>query len=707
MNTYTFSDLTKLALPDSIALIGASEKPESIGGRTLDNIVQHSQYKGRLHLVNPTRLTIHDRPCFPSVSAIDDPIDVALVTVRADHVLPSLRECAAKGVKFAIIQSSGFGEVDEEGKRMEQEMLSIARASGMRIYGPNCPGLNNINARLGMTFSPAFKLDQMPGPIGLATQGGGMGRTVLQAMARGMGTGLWFSAGNEVDLEVSDFIHYMATASDIKVIAANIEGVRNGPKFLEACQHAARQGKPVVALKIGKSEYGAKAAASHTAAISGSAEVNSAVFKELGVVEVNDIDELIDTAALLAHGKPTGKEKIAVFSYSGGTAAFAADQIGAGDLELSTFDESTLAKLRDCLPSFAAMNNPVDTTGAVLADPEIGYRSLKAIADDADVGMVFYPIPFDYGRDTEIAAQNAVRVNKEITKPLVMAWMSDKRGLGHQVLVDGGIVPAASMTNAVHAMKRFIEYGQWQSSVDAAWVPSLLNAKPAHEGAIRTATEAEGKALLREFGVRVPSGVVVQDRDAAAQVFRTLEKAAVVMKIVSSHITHKSDIGGVKLHIASPEQAQTAFDDIAAAFAQHAPGIPFEGVLVEEMQTEAFVEVVVGIHRDPVFGHVCTFGLGGVSMELYKDVSRRLLPLTAQRAREMIDETHCAQLLKGYRGKPAMDVDALVQTLVALSDLVTERSDELDELEINPLAVLRSGRGVVALDAVLTLRDKE
>jgi len=703
-----FSDLSRLMLPQSIALVGASDRTGSIGGRTLENLTVHSRYGGAMHLVNPGKKEINGLACVPSVSAIEGELDVAIVAVKADAVLDVLDECAAKRVKFAIVFTSGFGEAGEQGKQAEARMAEIVRASGMRIYGPNCPGLNNINAQLGMTFSPAYQLDRQPGPIGLATQGGGMGRTVLQAMARGIGTGLWCSAGNEVDLEVSDFIHYMATADDIKVIATNLEGIRNGPRFLHACQHAARHGKPVVAMKIGKSEYGIKAAQSHTAAISGTAEINSAVFRELGVIEVDDVDELIDTAALLARGRPTGKEKIAVFCYSGGTAALAADKIGGSGLELARFAEPTLARLREQLPDFAAIDNPVDTTGVVLTNPELGYEALKTVAADPNVDLVLYPIPFDYGDITTKAAQSAVRVQAEIDKPLVVAWMSDKPGQGFPTLAEAGVVPARTVGGAVQALRRYVDHGAWQRSHDAAWTPQLLAPRLPDRQALPAGNvrEHEAKGLLQAHGITVPRSTIATSADEAAQVFERLGVPSVAMKVVSAGILHKSDVGGVLLGISSARQAAEAYDTIMSAVGQAAEGQTIDGVLVEEMLTGPFTEIVVGIQRDPAFGPICTVGLGGIAIELFKDVARGMLPLTEARAHALIAQTHAARLLQGFRGKPAMDVEALAQALVRISGLIAAHP-EIEQLEINPLAVRPAGQGVVALDALLTVEQED
>lgn len=707
-----FSDLTRLVEPRSIVLVGASDKPDSIGARTLENLTVYSRFTGELALVNPGRKEIQGRPCHASVRDLRTAPDLAILAVRADMVLETLRECGEFGVRFAIVFTSGFGETGEEGRAAEAEMRAIVAATGMRIYGPNCPGLNNMNARLGLTFSPAWRIDNgQPGPIGVATQGGGLGRSFIQSMDRGVGIGLWCSGGNEVDLEVSDYIHYMADAPDIKVIVTTLEGVRNGPRFMAAALHAARRGKPIVALKVGKSEYGAKAAASHTAAIAGVAEINSAVFRQLGIIEVDDIDELIDVASLLARARPRGNEQLAVYSFSGGTAALCSDMVGTAGLTLSKFAPTTLAALGEALPGYAAFDNPVDVTAEVLVNAEVGYAALKATARDPNTDLVLVPIPVEYGKTSAMLADSMVRVQAEESTPIVPVWMSDRTGEGHRKMIDGGLMPMRAVGNAVLAVKRFIWYGKWRAGFDAGWQPLGARAPAAKRpGEAVTLSEARGKALLAQAGVTVPEGKLARSADEAVRAFRGVAAAGTgkaVMKIVSDAITHKTDIGGVRLGIQSEDEARAAFEAIHANGRKAAPADRIEGVLVEPMLAAPFVEAVVGIHRDEVFGHVCTFGLGGVAIELFKDVSRRLLPLTPQSAREMIAETRCHALLAGHRGQAAFDIDALACTLVRLSDFVARHADRIDELEINPLAVRPQGKGVMALDAVISLNGAE
>lgn len=429
------------------------------------------------------------------------------------------------------------------------------------------------------------------------------------------------------------------------------------------------------------------------------------MFRQLGIIEVDDIDELIDVASLLARRKPTGKEQLAVYSFSGGTAALASDMVGLAGLKLSEFAPATIEALRAALPGFAAFNNPVDVTAEVLVNTEVSYATLKATTSDPNTDLVLVPIPVEYGKTTAMLADSMVRVQAEVAgTPIVPVWMSDRTGEGHRKMIDGGLMPMRAVGNAVLAIQRFIEYGRWKAGFEHQWRPL---ADVTTSAVTSNLSEARTKVLLEQAGIATPQGIVASSPAQAAQAFSKVGIGRAVMKIISVDITHKTDIGGVRLGIASEDAAIAAYDEIHANGARACDPSRIEGVLVEPMLPAPFVEAVVGIHRDPVFGHVCTFGLGGVSIELFKDVSRRLLPLTPASARAMIAETRCHELLKGYRGQPPFDIDALVDTLVKLSDFVAGHAGHIEELEINPLAVRPQGQGVVALDAVLSYQGTE
>lgn len=698
------ADLSRLINPRSIALVGASDREGGIGERTLTNLLTHSEFGGDVYLVNPTKPEIRGHRCWPSVAALPATPDVAVVAVPASGVLTVIEECAARGVAFAVILSSGFGEAGAEGEREQQRMKEIAARSGLRLYGPNCPGLTNVNGRLGLTFSPSFPHDLVKGPIGLATQGGGLGRNVMQAMERGIGIGLWASTGNEVDLQVADFIHYMADAPDIKVIVTLLEGIKDGPKFVAAVQRAAANGKPVIGLKVGKSEYGRRAAQSHTASLTGSAEVNSAVFRQFGVIEVDDIDELVDTAWLFARAMPGAQEALGIYCSSGGTAALAADAVGSAGLTLAAFTPETTAVLRAKLPDYAAIGNPVDTTAMVLSDKTVVETTLGCVANDANLGLTIVPIALDYGETTTRMADNIINAQKGCAAPIVPIWMSDRLGEGYQRLVAAGFAPPRSVGKAISAIGRWVEYGRWRRA-NADMRPVVLPplAAPLQEGATRSLSEAQAKQQLREAGVALLPNVLATSAEEARALADRMGYP-VVAKIASEQIVHKSDIGGVQVGLQDGAQVAAAWRDIMASVARHKPEAKVDGLLIEKMAPRGGVELMIGVTRDPVFGHVMTFGLGGIYVEIFRDVTRRLLPIGPREAAAMVREMRCFPLLDGARGRPAADVAALEELLVRISDFVVRHGERIEEMDLNPVWVGAKGEGAMPLDAVIIER---
>ena len=700
------ADLSRLINPRSIALVGASDRPQSIGGRTLSNLLDHSTVNGELYLVNPTKTLLRGHRCWPSVAALPETPDVAVIAVPASGVLAVMEECAACRVPFAIILTSGFGEAGAEGEKAQARLKEIADGAGMRIYGPNCPGLTNVNQRLGMTFSPSYPHDLVKGPIGLATQGGGLGRNVMQAMERGIGIGLWASTGNEVDLQVADFIQYMATAPDIKVIVTLLEGIKDGPRFLAALQCAARNGKPVVALKVGKSEYGQRAAQSHTASLTGSAEVNSAVFRQYGVIEVDDIDELVDTAWLLARALPGERDAIGIYCSSGGTAALTADAVGTAGLVLAEFAPETTEALRARLPDYAAIGNPVDTTAAILSDADMIEQTLGAVAADPNLGCVIAPIALDYGETTIRMAETITAAQQRSPSLIVPIWMSDRLGEGYRMLVAQGFAPPRSVGKGIAAVRRWVEWGRWRRSAAGAAAVNRPLPGPAPAATpvvLHSLSELDAKARLGRAGIALLPAAVARTRDEARQLADGMGYP-VVAKIASPDILHKSDIGGVQVGLADGQRVEAAWDGIMAAAARHKPGARIDGLLVEKMAPRGGTELMVGVTRDPVFGHVMTFGLGGIYVEILRDVTRRLLPLSAADASAMVREMRCFPILAGARGRPASDVPALERLLVAVSDFVMANADRIEEMDLNPVWVGAQGEGALPLDAVIMER---
>ncbi len=694
-----FADLSRFVNPRNVAVVGASARESSQGRRLYDNLVLHSAVPGEVYAVNPAYQEIGGRPCWPSISALPEAeIDVALIMINASLVLDALRQCVARGIPYAVVMTSGFSEAGEEGRRLEREIAELCEATGLHVYGPNCPGFVNVRDRLGMTFSPAFKDDLNAGSIGLATQGGGLGRNLLQGLSFGQGVGLWFSAGNEVDLEIPDFIAHMANDPQISVIALLMEGVKNGRRLTAALELARARNKPVVVLKVGRSEAGVRAAQSHTASVAGTAAVNSAVFRQFGAIEVDDLDQLLAVSRLLTRITPKSGKGLCIYTFSGGTAALAADIAGAADLPMAAFSPATKAALRERLPDFASIDNPVDTTADILRNPAASADCLRAICADPSVGTVLFPIPMDYGVITDGMAQAIATVAAETETLIVPVWMSRRLGGGFQLLESAGLLPFLSLSDAIAALVKAVP---WQRP---ARQPAAAPHQPeAATSATRMLSEAAAKQLLREAGLPIPQGTVVS---SAAQAAVAAERLGfpVVMKVVSAQIAHKTEAGGVRLGIASAGAAREAYAAIHEAVARHNPDAVIDGILVERMLPPGGREVLVGVHSDAAFGLVLTFGLGGIFVETIRDVAHRMIPLSREDARALLREIRYAEVLDGVRGQAPADLAALEDLILKVSDYAWSQRDTLQEMELNPVWVGAEGQGAMPLDALIGLR---
>ena len=702
----TTSDLTRLFNPESIVVVGASEKPGSLGNWVVKNLLEHSDFDGALHLVNPKRNVIEGITALPDVASLPAPVDVAIVAVPASHVLAALEECGSRKVSFALVLTSGFAETGDSGTADQHKIGDIARRTGMRVIGPNCPGLCNIVDNIGMTFSPSFRNDRSVGPIGLATHGGGHGRNMLQAGARGAGVSLWASLGNAADLDVPDVIEYFSSDPRISVIATLLEGIADGPALIRALRTATAAAKPVVTLKVGRSDYGARAVQSHTAAIAGSAVVNSAVLQQLGVVEVDDTDELMDVAWLLSRAQPAPSTRVAIWGASGGALSLCADHVGQAGLTLAELHDDTVHRLTALLPSFASTVNPVDITAAAIADSSIEQRSLEILAEDPGVDVILAPLALDYGERTVGTAHSIAAVQKLVAVPIVPIWMSDVHGKGYEILADAGFCSPRGLSKGVLAVARWSEYGRWRAAESSSPGPAPLAVQPERderELPNSVSTEPEAKAWLSEHGVTVPRGFTVHDDKGVRTAMNEL-RAPVVAKVVSTDLAHKTDVGGVVVGLQDAESACRAREDILAAVAAEAPEASVRGILVEEMITGDSVEMIVGVHRDPVFGHLITVGAGGVFVELLNDTARHLVPLDRNTASKLIESLRMYPILTGIRGGATYDIDALADLLVSVSDCVSAHRSSIEEIDLNPVVVRpagSSGPGAVALDALV------
>ncbi len=690
-----FADLTRFVNPRHVAVVGASARASSQGRRLYDNLMLHSIIPGNIYAVNPAYQTIGDQPCWSSIRDLPKvDIDVALVIVGATLVLDVLQQCAERGIPFAIVMTSGFSEVGDAGKRLEQEIAALCRHTGLQVYGPNCPGFVNVRDRLGMTFSPAFKDDLNSGAIGLATQGGGLGRNLLQGLSYGEGVGLWFSAGNEVDLEIPDFIAHMAADPQVKVIALLMEGIKDGRRLTAALERARAASKPVVVLKIGRSDAGMRAAQSHTASVAGTAAVNSAVFRQFGAIEVDDLDELLAVARLLSVATPKSGEGLCIYTFSGGTAALAADMAGAAGLPFTSLSTATHTALKTILPDFASIDNPVDTTADILRDQDIAAQCLRAVCADPGVGTVLFPIPMDYGVITKDMAQTIVDVSADTDTLIIPVWMSRRLGSGFELLETRGLLPFLSLSDAIATLSKALT---WRRS---ATTPIAPHEDGPRSDSMRMLSEAAAKSLLRDAGLPIPEGRVV---GTAAEAVNHAERLGfpVVMKVVSAQIPHKTEAGGVKLNIGSAASVHEAFDAILDSVARYVPHATIDGILVEKMLPTGGREVLIGVHRDAAFGLVLTFGLGGIFVETIRDVAHRMLPLSRDDAYALVNELKYVDILAGVRGEARADFAALEDLILQVSAFAWNKRDSLHEMELNPVWIGNEGDGAVVLDALI------
>jgi acyl-CoA synthetase (NDP forming) len=702
--SFSFADIAALVRPTRVAVVGASDRPGSLGRSTYTNVRNHSRISGGTFPVNPQYETVLGDAAYAKVSDIPgEPMDVVIVLVAAELVADTVRDCAKAGVKHLMVLSSGFSETGASGVSLQAEMVAIARESGMRIYGPNSPGLANIADRILLSMSPVAADDVTSGPVGLVTQGGGLGRCILQWMDRGLGIGLWASPGNEADLDVSDFVNLMVDDDRIRVIGAVVEGFSSGPKFVEVARRARAAGKPLVVLKIGRSEYGKKTAASHTASIAGNDEVTDAVFRQYGVIRVEDVDELAESLMLFwkaLDADVTRVGSVCAYSFSGGTASLAADLVGAAGLRLAQFEPATLAALNERAPSFGFVDNPVDLTTKVFTDSELNQAVFELICRDPNVGSVLFAMPADYGDSTSVVSRDALEIARRNDTLLVPVWMSPRRGGGYQVFDQAGFAPFDGLRRAVAALRRVTDWVAPDSAPDTAPEPHSDGAVSAR----RALSYDEAKELLEPTGLRFPRERFVTNALAAAAAVSGVG-SPVAMKLVAPGLVHKTEVGGVRLGVTDPAEAARIYETMTAPGRLARYGFEASGVYVQEMIGDG-LDLLFGAHDDEVFGPVLTFGTGGVETELEHDVLHLAIPFSEDEFRRALRPLRLSTRLQGFRGGAGADVSTLYGIARAFADRYVREQARIVEAEVNPVRVMVSEAGTecVALDAVVIAR---
>lgn len=685
--------------PQSIAVIGASSDFNKINGRTFKALVDKG-YAGRIIPVNPKYQTLLDRPCYPDIASIPGTVDLAVVAVPARHVPDTLRELGRKGVKAAVVFSSGFSEVGGDGIRLEAELKQAIRDSGVRILGPNCLGLVNVFENVMATFSQ-FSLGPTPeGPAAFVTQSGALGTaTAGVARKRGLNFGFFVNTGNETDIQFVDVMGAIIAEPQIKVGAGYIEGLKNGAGLLQVAEDAMQRCKPLVLTKVGRTRAGAKAIASHTGSLAGEDAVFDGVIRQRGIIRARSDEQLLDFVEIFSNCPLPGGNGIGIITRSGGAGALMADRAEEIGLNVATLNEATTAALRKVVPAFGSTGNPVDITAQGLVNPSLMRESINILLSDPQVDVAIAWLSFSE-KQADMNVQNFVEAKAQTTKPFIVCWMGMPDAAGEKMRA-AGIPVLRSAEAAVDAVGAIVRYAEarrnWMADAAARAALQAPTLKlPVQSGAVPS---LEGQALLQSCGVQTAAAKLATTADEAVAAAQSLGYP-VVLKIESPDILHKTEAKGVALNLKDADAVRAAFSQLVANAKAYKADVRISGVLVQAM-AQGDVELVIGLKRDATFGPVVMVGLGGVLIEVFKDVVFRVAPVTEGEAMRMLDELKSRVVLDGVRGKPPVNKQAVARMISAVSQFGAAAGPRLEELDLNP--VLAGAQGATAVDWLMLL----
>ena len=659
--------------------------------------------------VNPRYEEVQGIKCYPSVTSLPETPDVVCVVVSSGQVIDVLNESHRKGTKAAVVISAGFSERGtQEGRDLQGQVAAFARESGLRISGPNCLGLANVKDDIWVSAS-SRGAEGLGGSVGLVCQSGAsaFGPFLNRAIDSGIGLSYIISTGNEADLDFSDFVRYLLDDDDTTVIAGFVEGFKNAKKFIEVAKLAAERGKPIVIIKIGRSELGSKAAASHTAALTGQDELYDAALDQYGVIRVTDYDELLEVSNLLANASAPAAKGLAVVSHSGGISSLTADMCGQIGLDLPVLSDVARDGINNILKGFGWASNPSDVTGFANSDsfPEI----MQFMANDPAMGTL---VVASSGGDAQ-AIQVIAQRDQATDMPLAFLWSGSRRETDGLDLLKKARIPVFYTPNRLASgIRNLIDYHEWQERRGQSGFPEIPAITADQQAAVAklsptggvALSEHQSKGLIAEWGAPITRESLVQNADSAVKAASEIGYP-VVMKADVTNLPHKTDAGLVILGLHDEVAVRNAYETIMAnATKAGAIGTSFNGITVQEMVSGG-VEVIVGVSYDSQLGPTILFGSGGVMVEVYNDVALRLCPIDKADALEMIADVKGARLLEGFRGSLPADVDALADTLVRVSQMAAQVEGNLAELDINPLMVLPKGKGVKAADAVAVFQS--
>ncbi len=707
------TDLERFFNPKSIAILGASRDLITISGQPLSHLVNHG-YTGKLYPVNPRYDEILGHKCYPALADLPETPDLVLILINASRVADMLEQCGKKGVPYVIIFSSGFSEMGGEGVALQQRIAEVARRHNIGVVGPNCQGMMNVADRAWAGFGSVFFANDYPaGRVSMVSQSGGFGFSVLSLCSEG---GLAFrqmvTTGNEIGVTSLEFIDYFVRDPHTDIIVCYLEGSRDVRRTTEIGLKAMDAGKPILMWKVGNTDEGQKAAASHTANLGGAMALYKASFKQSGIIQVDDIQDVVDYGRMFRCGKLPRGNRIAMITVSGGAGILMTDECVSRGMRLASLAPQTVEKLREFVPSFGSLANPVDVTAAIFNDLALIRRTLQAIVDDPGVDCIALLNASLQGEIATKIAAEIIAIANTTDKPIACAWSArDEMAKDAYAALDEACIPHyKSPVRCGRAYAAMSGYAEAKRRIEAQrgeqpLVLKKYQSKQLLTNRVADVAEYEAKKVLAEYGIRVTQEELATTRDQALALAKKIGYP-VAIKVQSPDISHKSEARAVKLGINTDAELSAAYDEVLANAKAYNANAKIEGVLVQEM-LRGGTEAILGITNDPLFGPAVMFGLGGIFAEIMKDVSFRLAPVTPAMAREMIEEIKGYPLLTGARGRPHADIEALADAIVKLSALAVDLQDHVAELDINPLFVMEKGKGVVAADALIRPKVKD
>ena len=699
------ANIERLLRPRSIALIGASATPGALGGSVLLNLDQ-AGYTGDIYLVNPKRPVIQGRQCLGSIDELPGNVDCAVLAIPGSAALDSVQACAKKGFGSAIVFSAGFAEGGEEGRLAQRELANIARANGMVLEGPNCLGMVNYVDGIPLTFvvTPPQPRQDIPGAA-ILSQSGALAAVIAVNMRRhAIPLSYSVSTGNEAATGVEDFIEHLIGDPKTRVLALVVEQFRQPKRFLELARRARQAGKSIVLLHPGRSGAARVSAATHTGAIAGDYDVMHSLVTHAGVIHVESLEELVDVTQILVRHRALPTAGAAVFTESGAFKALALDLCERVQLDVPSLSVAVELALREALPAFIPISNPLDVTAQGLVDPDLYRRTLPPILSDANFGSVILSIILTDPKTTQLKLPpivSAIRALKP-NKPVVFAALDEGAPFDFPELDELRALGVACFPSAERAIRAMAHVTRRALQAETS-APETANptAVPLHPGLL---SEAESKQILAGLGIEIPRGGLAE---SLADAIRIADEIGypVVLKAQSTDLPHKSDIGGVQLGISSPEELADAWSTLHRDVQRARPDLVLDGVLVERMARKG-IELIVGARNDPQWGPVLMVGAGGVLAEAMNDVL--LLPPDLSRAKivEEMNRLRCSALFRGFRGAPPLDVTAVARVNATLGNLMRS-SPQITEIDINPLVVYENGHGAMALDALILVAPEE